>query len=213
MSTRWYPRYVRGNPQLRVFLPDFWMKLKKPDIPLPPNKVLFHVPVQMTNHDIKNYLEKIYKIPVMYVKSRVVCGEIKKAKALPYLIKDDDYREAIIDLPKHVKFEYPDLYGVEREKIEDEIERIQKQFDFVRKREQRRFMLKIDITFMTGLDYEMIDFVLFKQFFCNNNVINREKFFSLSLKILGNQQPYRHLSQLPRSFQSILHRIFSPPIR
>lgn len=46
MSTRWYPRYVRGNPQLRVFLPDFWMVLKKPRVPLPPNKVLFKVPLQ-----------------------------------------------------------------------------------------------------------------------------------------------------------------------
>ena len=53
----------------------------------------------MTSFDVKNYLEKIYKIPVMHVKTRVVCGEIKKAKsAKPYLIKEDDYREAIVDL-------------------------------------------------------------------------------------------------------------------
>jgi hypothetical protein len=40
MSTRWYPIYQRGNPQLRVFLPNFWMKLVKLDkISTPSNKV------------------------------------------------------------------------------------------------------------------------------------------------------------------------------
>ena len=29
MSSRWYPIYQRGNPQLRVFLPNFWMKMVK----------------------------------------------------------------------------------------------------------------------------------------------------------------------------------------
>ncbi|KAH9423698.1 54S ribosomal protein L23, mitochondrial [Dermatophagoides pteronyssinus] len=139
MSTRWYPRYVRGNPQLRIFLPDFWMIIKKPEQPLPANKVMFKIPVQMTSFDVKNYLEKIYKIPVMHVKTRVVCGEIKKAKsAKPYLIKEDDYREAIVDLPKHVQFEYPDLYGGDRVKLEDEIGKLEKQFEFIKKREKRR---------------------------------------------------------------------------
>ena len=46
MSTRWYPIYQKGNPQvfcstvqllflfilqLRVFLPNFWMKMVKPN--------------------------------------------------------------------------------------------------------------------------------------------------------------------------------------
>ena len=44
MSTRWYPIYQRGNPQLRVFLPNFWMKLVKPTVvfgkaAVPENKV------------------------------------------------------------------------------------------------------------------------------------------------------------------------------
>ena len=106
------------------------MIVKKPEQPLPANKVLFKVPVQyvhysilsmnffliekktnfncpnrMTGYDVKNYLEKIYKIPVMQVKTRVVCGEIKRAKSTkPYLIKEDDYREAIVDLVMIIVF-------------------------------------------------------------------------------------------------------------
>jgi hypothetical protein len=41
MSTRWYPIYQRGNPQLRIFLPNFWMKLVQLEkISAPSNKVL-----------------------------------------------------------------------------------------------------------------------------------------------------------------------------
>ena len=45
MSSRWYPIYQRGNPQLRVFLPNFWMKLVKPTAvfgkaTVPDNKVV-----------------------------------------------------------------------------------------------------------------------------------------------------------------------------
>lgn len=44
MSSRLYPRYVYGNPQLRIFLPDFWMILVKPKMPnSAPNKVTFRV--------------------------------------------------------------------------------------------------------------------------------------------------------------------------
>ncbi|XP_063842033.1 large ribosomal subunit protein uL23m-like isoform X2 [Scylla paramamosain] len=71
MSTRWYPLYQFGNPQLRVFLPNFFMKLVKPRDPLPANVVQFHVSMQMTKIDIKNYLEKIYNIPVEHVVTHV----------------------------------------------------------------------------------------------------------------------------------------------
>ena len=82
MSSRWYPIYQKGNPQLRVFLPNFWMKMVKPDYnqygaSTPSNKVIvifkctklslklqaqFIVSSQMTKHDVKNYLEKIYQV-------------------------------------------------------------------------------------------------------------------------------------------------------
>lgn len=40
--------------------------------------------------------------------------------------------------PKHVQFEYPDLYGGDRVKLEDEIGKLEKQFEFIKKREKRR---------------------------------------------------------------------------
>ena len=60
-----YPLYRRGNPQLRIFLPNFWMKLlnnEKNYIKSPPNCVTFEVSPAMTSLDVRNYLEKIYKV-------------------------------------------------------------------------------------------------------------------------------------------------------
>lgn len=42
----------------------------------PPNIATFHVSMEMTKHDIKNYLEKIYKIPVVSVRTEISIGNI-----------------------------------------------------------------------------------------------------------------------------------------
>ncbi|KAH6923700.1 hypothetical protein HPB50_005170 [Hyalomma asiaticum] len=99
MSTRVYPLYVKGNPQLRIFLPNFWMKLVKHEKPLPPNEVKFIIPVQMTRYDVKNYLEKIYKVPVADVRTAIV------------QVKEDDFRVAFVTLPKGEAFTFPDLFS------------------------------------------------------------------------------------------------------
>ncbi|CAN7938538.1 unnamed protein product, partial [Ixodes hexagonus] len=109
-----YPQYVKGNPQLRIFLPNFWMKLVKHEKPLPSNTVKFIIPLQMTKYDVKNYLEKIYKVPVAQVKTAVMLGNIKRAEGKQYLIKEDDYRVAFVTLPKGEKFEFPDVYPEEK---------------------------------------------------------------------------------------------------
>ena len=77
MSSRWYPIYQRGNPQRRVFLPNFWMKLvkEKNDIKTPPNHLKFIVSSEMTKMDVKQYLEKIYNVPVMDVFTKNLSGD------------------------------------------------------------------------------------------------------------------------------------------
>ncbi|XP_075531737.1 mitochondrial ribosomal protein L23 [Dermacentor variabilis] len=120
MSSRVYPLYVKGNPQLRIFLPNFWMKLVKHEKPLPPNEVKFIIPVQMTKYDVKNYLEKIYKVPVADVRTLIMQGKIRKAEGKSYLVKEDDFRVAFVTLPQGETFTYPDLFSkvasVEKEK-------------------------------------------------------------------------------------------------
>ena len=53
----------------------------------------------MTKWDVKNYLEKIYKIPVVQVRTVVKCGELKKSPARQFLVKvEDDYKHAFVTL-------------------------------------------------------------------------------------------------------------------
>ncbi|KAG5681453.1 hypothetical protein PVAND_010887 [Polypedilum vanderplanki] len=116
MSTRWYPLYQKGNPQLRVFLPNFWMKLLKPAHQTQPkNVVCFEVSMQMTKADIKNYLEKIYKLPVVDVRTRIRMGRFKREERSGYIIKEKDPKLAYVTLPKEVSFTFPDLFPEDNE--------------------------------------------------------------------------------------------------
>ena len=71
------------------------------DMKMPPNKVSFEVSPQMTQLDVKNYLEKIYKVPVMNVKTFNVSGRTYTSpysKAPDELFKDDDIKYAIVTM-------------------------------------------------------------------------------------------------------------------
>lgn len=100
MSTRAYPIYKQGNPQLRVFMTDFWMKLVRPQTtPTPPNNVVtFHCSMEMTNHDVKNYLTNIYKIPVVDVRTEVRIGEFVRDPVKAYIKKKDDFKLALVTM-------------------------------------------------------------------------------------------------------------------
>jgi large subunit ribosomal protein L23 len=70
-----YPLYQKGNPQLRVFLPNFWMKLVRPPAENhQKNRVMFHVSMGMSRLDVKNYMENIYSVPVVDVRTFIKQG-------------------------------------------------------------------------------------------------------------------------------------------
>lgn len=115
MSTRFYPRFVKGNPQLRIFLPDWKMIMIKPAKNMPDNIVSFKVDPRMTDWDVRNYLEKIYKVQVGAVKSRIFAGKLKRVAT--GLAKGDDYKIANVTLALGQSFNWPDLFP--EEKLED----------------------------------------------------------------------------------------------
>ncbi|KAH8316926.1 hypothetical protein KR074_005449 [Drosophila pseudoananassae] len=116
MSTRWYPIYQRGNPQLRVFLPNFWMKIIRPKEEQPPNVVTFSVSMEMTKYDVRNYLEKIYKLPVVDVRTRIALGETKRDQTYGYVTKKDDVKIAYVTLPREESFIFPEMFAEKAEK-------------------------------------------------------------------------------------------------
>lgn len=54
--------------------------------------------MEMTKHDIRNYLEKIYKVPVIDVRTRITLGKFKKDVGKGYITKDDDTKYAYVTL-------------------------------------------------------------------------------------------------------------------
>lgn len=74
----------------------------------------------MTERDVKNYLEKIYKVPVAHVKTVPRDAKIEKGHNGELVKKEDDYRMAYVQLPVGVNFEFPELFPEPKKKEERE---------------------------------------------------------------------------------------------
>ncbi|MFH4973667.1 hypothetical protein AB6A40_000376 [Gnathostoma spinigerum] len=127
MATRTNRLWQPGNPQLRIFLPDFWMKVletaKYGRRRLPPNVVKFEVDPRMSRCDVRQYLEKIYGLPVRDVHVEVVQGEIqwqtpKDERYKKAMWKNEDKKVAYVYMAKGFNFKYPDLFEKDDEVIE-----------------------------------------------------------------------------------------------
>ncbi|CAG7818351.1 unnamed protein product [Allacma fusca] len=142
MSSRLYPLYQKGNPQLRVFLPNFFMKLLRPTSNQPPNQVKFIVSNGMSKYDVENYLDKIYDVKVAHVSCHLQQGHTK-ASTKGYIIKDDDFKVAYVTLPKGATFAFPDIYPEQKEEEETSerektIKQIEHSFEELKKRNKNR---------------------------------------------------------------------------
>ncbi|XP_013861029.1 large ribosomal subunit protein uL23m [Austrofundulus limnaeus] len=102
--------YQHGNPQLRIFRPDWFLTLVKPGVEQPPDTVQFRVSMVMTKYDIKNYLEKIYNVPVADVRTRIQYGRSKKRNHMNQKSKVPDYKVAYVQLGKGQTFTFPDIF-------------------------------------------------------------------------------------------------------
>jgi len=54
--------------------------------------------MQMTKHDIKNYLEKIYNVDVIEVRTGIAMGRFKRDRLQQSVIKEDDRKLAYVVL-------------------------------------------------------------------------------------------------------------------
>ncbi|KAJ7330197.1 54S ribosomal protein L23, mitochondrial [Desmophyllum pertusum] len=105
-------RHVVRNPRLqaRIFLCNWYMKVVRPGKELPDNVVQFHVPMDMSKLDVKNYLTSIYKLDIANVNTRIQHGKTKSIVKGDQLIKRKypDYKVAYVTLATGT-FKFPDL--------------------------------------------------------------------------------------------------------
>ena len=125
-----------GDPRPRIFLPDFWIKLvetpKKGHQQLPKNAAAFEVDPRMSKLDVREYLEKIYKLPVREVRTMNVMGEItwdnpKDRIKRRALWKEEDKKVAFVFFRKDFVAEFPDLF---EEMKDEEVEKAQQHKEF-----------------------------------------------------------------------------------
>ncbi|VUZ46362.1 unnamed protein product [Hymenolepis diminuta] len=119
-----YPKFTPGDPQLRMFLPLFWMKMLYPGENCPKRLAVFKIHPQMTKFDVKQYLEKIYNVPVVGVRVKMLyhdlppldAAEDKRfaiGSAFPHLLPREPERYekvAYVHLAPGHEFEFPDIF-------------------------------------------------------------------------------------------------------
>ncbi|XP_031717048.1 large ribosomal subunit protein uL23m isoform X2 [Anarrhichthys ocellatus] len=111
-----YPLYQLGNPQLRIFRPSWFLTLVRPGKEQPPDTVQFRIPMEMTKCDVKNYLEKIYNVPIGAVRTRIQFGSNKKRNHLNQKAQEQT-------------FTFPDIFPEkERAASEGSMDELQEQF-------------------------------------------------------------------------------------
>ncbi|VDM62368.1 unnamed protein product [Angiostrongylus costaricensis] len=134
MSTRLARLWQPGNPPNYIFLPDFWLAVvTSPSVGkhrLPKNCVKFQVDPRMTKTDIKEYLTKIYNLPVRSVRTEVQMGDILWSTPADYqnrkaMWKDDDKKFAYVFMCKDFEFTYPNIFHMDEE-LED-LEKLKQQ--------------------------------------------------------------------------------------
>ncbi|KAL2094134.1 hypothetical protein ACEWY4_011446 [Coilia grayii] len=147
-----HPLYQFGNPQLRVFRPGWFLSLVRPGKEQPPDTVQFRVPLEMTKFDVRNYLQKIYNVPVVAVRTRIQFGSNKKRNHLNQRVKHPDYKVAYVQLGEGQTFEFPNLFPEkEGRSAEGSMEEIQEKFMEDEKQRQKSDPRRGGVTEWFGL--------------------------------------------------------------
>ena len=120
----------KGDPQRKVLLPMFWMKVVKPSRELPPGVVQFHVHKQMSKFDIKQYLDKIYQVPVVSVSTAIHRGKKRAHPSQGYELEpEEDTKVAYVQLPDNIEFQFPNLFKdkqTDEDRLQGNINEIEK---------------------------------------------------------------------------------------
>ena len=85
------------------------------------NKVVFHVVPSMTKHEVKEYLTKVYDVPVTKVNTMNYDGKWKRAgvgrKFGRHLYRERDWKKAIVTLRSEADNPFLDAYDeIKRER-------------------------------------------------------------------------------------------------
>ncbi|CAF0846608.1 unnamed protein product [Brachionus calyciflorus] len=138
------PLWNPGNPRHKIFLPLYWLRIVEHEKTLPKDFVKFECHWQMTKNDVKQYLEKLYEIPVLDVHVEIKKGEYMEHPKRPMLLSPpmEDRKFVYVQL-KDGEFTFPDIFG-EKNPSEEEKKQI-KAVQSMKNREKNKVLDRLDI--------------------------------------------------------------------
>ena len=137
------PLWNPGDSRPLLFLPMYWLKLVEPEKPIRKDFVKFECHLQMTANDVREYLEKLYKVDVLDVRINITKGQYmkhpKKFSALSPPMEDQKY--AFVQL-KEGEFTFPKIFEENAVNI-DEADR--KKLENIQSIEKNKSLRRFDI--------------------------------------------------------------------
>ena len=135
----WYP----GNPTHKIFLPLYWMKMVQHRKELPNDFVKFECHWQMTANDVKQYMEKLYNVPILDVRIEIERGKYMRHPNRPGALSPPlpDQKYAYVQL-KGATFKYPDIF---KDKKEDKVEQELKTMKNMANKDKNKNLQRLDI--------------------------------------------------------------------
>jgi len=112
LPTMQFPLHYEGAPPRRLFFPEWYITCVKPKDVKPKNYVRFHIPADMTRYDLKEYLKKVYDIPVASINLAPVgmmkykCWNLMGGYEWKFM---DPYKIAHVMLAEGQTFEFPEM--------------------------------------------------------------------------------------------------------
>ncbi len=132
-----------GNPQNRLFLPLYWLKIVEPRKTLPKDFVKFECHWQMSSSDVHQYLEKLYKVPVLDVRIEIEKGKYIKHPKKPGCLSPPmpEQKFAYVQL-REGEFTYPKLFEANKiNKYENDL----KAMESIQNKEKNKNLNRLDI--------------------------------------------------------------------
>jgi len=130
LPTVQFPLHYDGAPSRRLFFPEWYVTCVRPKEDMPKNYVRFHIPADMTKYDMKEYLKKVYDIPITSVRLGIV-GYMKYKSPTPqkkggYEWKfQDPYKIAHVYLGEGQTFEFPELIDPDNLTVVQKVEQFE----------------------------------------------------------------------------------------
>jgi ribosomal protein L23 len=97
---------INRNVRKQVIFPNKYFKLMIPSVLEKTNCPIFHVPLEMSKPQIKEYLENYYGLEIKRVHTLIQVGKVKRNRKTKRLVKRPSYKKAFVYLKDFIDLKW-----------------------------------------------------------------------------------------------------------